>query len=308
MVQNRIPLPAPGLKSFLAIGIAMVGVILCLPCTLAVWALLPVQTPTQIAIATTAPTSAPSSTWTPTPTPLPRAANTSTPTVTPFVPFSPTWTPWSRAWTPTRTPTPTPSIDAHFFDHFDGSRLDTGKWVLENTARTVSVAKSILELSSSADRYPYIHTAENPFPTTGDFRFSFRIRYAEVTACGTGIMMTSALPPTGMSQDQVAAWQMKSERSGVAAGLWQDTTSGMVVQYRSAADRADVPVGKRDTAWHTVSINYSSGQYRLIFDDRPVHTSDSTKYRPQSIWIGHPAELGASCDWDTLQLDYVRVD
>jgi hypothetical protein len=135
-----------------------------------------------------------------------------------------------------------------------------------------------------------------------------RFRYQEVKVCGVGIIMTSYLPPVGLSQDEAAARQEAAEESGIQAGVWQDQTNGLQLWYRSGPERTDVPISGIDTDWNELTIECVSGRCAMYLNGDPAYTSLETPYRPKGIWIGHPADLGTGCAWDTLEVDYVRVE
>jgi hypothetical protein len=229
-------------------------------------------------------------------------------------PATPTGIPTSTPL-PTRIPeaTSTPELTAPepvavFVEGFDGGALDAAKWVAENTDGEVAVQDGILRLASSASRFPYVHARGSIFPSEGTFRLTCRVRYAKVDVCGVGVLMTSALIPGGLSQEETADWQREAEQNGVAAGIWQDTTGGMQIWFRSGADRADVPISGPDTAWHQLMIEYSDDRYRIYLDGDLAYSSQKTPHRATSVWIGHPSDLGSPCPWGTLEIDYVKVE
>ncbi len=65
-----------------------------------------------------------------------------------------------------------------FSDHFDGTTIDTTKWVVEQnvdggSGGSATVADSYVSLTSDGTSFPVLCTADNPFPTTsGDFTLS----------------------------------------------------------------------------------------------------------------------------------------
>ncbi len=199
-----------------------------------------------------------------------------------------------------------------FEDDFGGSRLDS-KWLIENTTSSVSVGGGILRLSSSGTRYPYVHPRDNIFPATGDFRVSARFRYARVATCGVGILVTSympAIPPRGLTQDDNNRRISAAEQTGITAGVWQDDKQGLVLWYRSGRDKADLPLSGVDTNWHEMQIRYENRQYAIYRDGSLAYMSSPTSYRPSTMWLGHPVDLGAgfACPWDTLDLDSIRLE
>jgi len=258
-------------------------------------------------------TPTPTATFTPTPTWTPTLTNTPTetptPTDTPSPSSTPTWT-FTPTSTPTETPTgtPTPQSIVLFEDDFGGSALDTRKWEVDSGSGIVIMNNGILQMSSSGRRYPYVYSKSNPFPEEGDFQMTVRFRYSEVKDCGVGIIMTSYLVPVGLSQEQAATRQQEAEAQGIQAGAWQDRANGMQLWFRSGPDRADIPFPGPNTNWNEMVIKYSRSQYTLYLNGSLAYASSETPHRPQHIWLGHPADLGDDCRWDSLAIDYVQVE
>lgn len=233
--------------------------------------------------------------------------NTVQPTTPPTIAVQPT-IPSTIVPTPIPPPSPTIRPAVFFEDGFDGSSLDTSKWVLESTGNYYTVNNGTLQMASRLNRYPYIYTRFNPFPTSGNFRLSFRFRYSQVAVCGVGIIMTGYLVPSGLSQNEAAARQQAAEQTGVQAGVWQSISEGLLIWFRAGPERIDIPFGGPDRNWHEMTIVYTDSRYMIYLDDRLVHNSRQTAYRPRLIWIGHPADLGGNCDWDSLEVDNIRVE
>jgi len=266
---------------------------------LAVTAAIPIAT--ELPPPTTTPTSLPTNTTTPVPT-------AATPKA-PLAEFSLTANALQRAATITPTTVPTvPRSNVIFVDNFNGSGLDTARWTLEQGIGNVVVRNGALRIASSRSQYPYIHSQDNYFPSTGNFQLTYRFRYSEVKDCGVGIIMTGYLVPAGLTQDEAARRQQTAEANGVQAGVWQDRQNGLQLWFRSGSDRVDVPFGGPDTNWHEMAIKYVGDQYMLYLDGRLAYTSRPTPYRPRYIWMGHPADLGVDCQWDTLEVDYIKVE
>lgn len=194
-----------------------------------------------------------------------------------------------------------------FEENFDGS-LDASKWVANSGMGSVAVGNGTLRMSSSGRRYPYVYSQHNPFPSNGDFQVEFRFRYSQVRTCGVGIIMTSYLVPTGLTQIEAANRQKEAEATGVQIGVWQDIANGQQLWFRAGAERKDLRFSGSNTSWNVMRIKYSGRQYMLYLNDRLTYTSAATSYRPRYVWIGHPADLGRDCQWDTLDVDYIRVE
>jgi hypothetical protein len=235
----------------------------------------------------------PESTNTPQPTSTLRPTPTDEPSPTPKI---------------TLTPTPTSQPIVIFRDSFDGPEVDTSKWDLNTGAGNIVASGGVLRTASSGRRYPYIYSRYDPFPSEGNFQVSFHFRYPEVKTCGVGLIMTSYLVPVGLTQDEAANRQREAEAYGVQAGVWQDEANGMQLWFRSGADRVDLQVSRSNTDWNELIIKYFRNRYTLYFNGSPAYTSLETSYRPQVIWIGHPAELNTDCQWSTLEIDEIKVE
>jgi hypothetical protein len=209
---------------------------------------------------------------------------------------------------PTLTPTSVPQPVVVFEDSFGGSRLDGSKWVGDAGAGEITVGDGVVRMWSEGRRFPYIHSQANPFPVQGDFQITYRFRYPWVQDCGVGIIVTSYLVPAGVSQAEAASLQQQAEANGIQAGVWQDQANGMQLWFRSGQDREDVLFPGPNKDWNEMVIRYSGGRYILYLNGAPAYRSEETAHRPQYIWMGHPADLGSNCWWDTLEVDRIRVE
>jgi hypothetical protein len=255
------------------------------------------------AIVDVPPTGAPTATWTSEPAPIPTrtAIPTSTWTPTPV----PDDTSGAQA-----APAPKPSKTepaAVFRDDFTGRSLDGSKWSHDAGNGEIVMGDGVVRMRSSGRRYPYIYSRANPFASQGDFRMTARFRYVWVRDCGVGVIMTSCQIPPGVSQQEAEHIQQECEAQGVTAGAWQDRAAGLQLWFRSGDDRADIAIPGNSTQWNEMTIEYAGGKYTLLMNGSPAYTSSPTSHRPQTIWMGHPAELGGDCWWDTLEVDYVEV-
>lgn len=275
----------------------------------------PARTLTPTAVLTQAPTQAPattilpSATWTPVLAPTATLPATETPSPEPMptaTSVPPTRTPTPMP--PTHTPTSAPQPVVVFEDSFGGARLDGSKWVGDAGAGEITVADGVVRMWSEGRRFPYIHSQANPFPAQGDFQITYRFRYPWVQDCGAGIIVTSYLVPAGVSQAEAASLQQQAEANGIQAGVWQDRANGLQLWFRSGQDREDVLFPGPNKNWNEMVIRYSGGRYILYLNGSPAYRSEETAHRPRYIWMGHPADLGSNCWWDTLEVDQVRVE
>lgn len=257
----------------------------------------PTATPTIKLSATVATAQAdtvtPPSTSPPPLPPAPTLAATSPSTATPI---------------PTSTALSAPEPSAVFEDDFGGSSLNGTLWAVDRGDGAVAMSGGLLRMSSSGTRYPYIYSQGNPFPSEGDFQMTVRLRYPNVRDCGVGVIVTSYLVPVGLSLEEAADLQQEAESDGVQAGVWQDRAGGLQLWFRSETDRKDVVYPGPNTGWIELAIRYSDRQYTMYLNGSHAYSSLPTAHRPGYLWMGHPADLGSNCLWDTLEVDYVRVE
>lgn len=209
---------------------------------------------------------------------------------------------------PTLSPVPARSQSVVVFeDDFSGPGLDSSKWIRDNnTGNTAEVSGGVLRLSSSGTRFPYIYTASDPFPASGDFRASVGFRYLSVGTCGAPIAMASFILPAGVTLDESNRLSSSAEAAGgVSIWFWHE-----VVYYRSGPDHPNIPLPGSYTSAHAVNVEYVGDQYSILADGARIFTSNPTAARPKVIWLGHNADLGSGheCPWDTLEVDYVKVE
>jgi hypothetical protein len=137
---------------------------------------------------------------------------------------------------------------------------------------------------------------------------TFRFRYADVRDCGIGIMMTSCELAPNVTQKEAEEIQKECEKNGVTAGVWQDRRHGLRLQFYSGEEREDILLSEPTNSWNEMEIVYSQAQYTLYVNGNGVFTSMESPHRPTLIWMGHPAELDIPCWWDSLQIDFVKVE
>lgn len=204
---------------------------------------------------------------------------------------------------PTAIPTSTPYPSTVFEDDFGGVALDTSSWSVDNLSNNfVSVSGGSLRLSSSSDRSPYIYSRTNPFPTTGDFRFTVRYRYSKIDICGASISLTSAfLPP--FRQGQEPSGMPDEGAYKVRFFIWHE-----VLWYETQSGRQNALLPRSDTLPHEMTINYQGNRYRVFQDGTQVFTSDATFGRPRYIAFGNAAIQANNCSWDSIEIDSVRVE
>ncbi len=211
---------------------------------------------------------------------------------------------------PTSTPAPALAPATVFEDGFDGPGLNSQNWVAANPVG-LAVSNGSLWMSSTSNRYAYVYSRGILFPPSGNFRLTIGFQYVTVGTCGAGFMMTSYDPATlaGLGQDEAGKREQAGEQNGVAAGIWEDSASGLQLWYRAGGERQDVQLAGQDTGSHVLTIEYQDGQYAASLDGAaPLYASQPTLHRPHYLWIGHPATLGGNCNWSSLGVDDIKIE
>ena len=75
-----------------------------------------------------------------------------------------------------------------FAEEFDGSALDSARWVIDPGEGTITLSGSFMELKSGAtNKFPYVKSSDTAkvFPGTGDFTLILKMQYTQVTGHGT---------------------------------------------------------------------------------------------------------------------------
>jgi hypothetical protein len=192
-----------------------------------------------------------------------------------------------------------------FEDNFNRSALDGSKWIVDNSSNTtVDLSQGTLRLSSSSSHYPYIHSRVNPFPAAGDFRLTVRFQYTIAGACGVPVAAASYVLPAGLSHADTDRLSSGAEANGISIWFWRT-----VAYYRAGSVREDISLYPL-SGWHTGTVDYVGGAYRLAIDTTPIYTSSQTTFRPAVVWLGAPFDLGSgnACRWDSLEVSNIRVE
>jgi hypothetical protein len=177
-----------------------------------------------------------------------------------------------------------------FSDDFDGTVLDSSKWILlpGNGAVTVANGKATLSCPSGGI-FPYMVPRSDAIPIQGDFFIRLGMRYLSAATAGTGFKGTrEGVDPS----------------SEVAFAYWQDTCCG---GHRAVVGNSWVTLSQTvDTSYHTYEWRCIQGTYSFYFDGHLMGTG-STLERPTSFFFGHPP-VASLPQWSSQELDYVRVE
>ena len=198
----------------------------------------------------------------------------------------------------------------YFEDDFDGSTLDTAKWVAYQNgypAPAVSVAGGAVHVGQAGGNsldFPYVSNVSSPFPSTGDFEVVLRAQYSSSAYLGCGVML---LGPANECVLQI--WKGPADVAvGIQAG-W-------------------VAISGLD--FHEYKLTYRSGNIAVGIDGSEVLRGPANA-RPTNIWFGHPTIGQVLCTgqangfvdqttgvvfgrwwgiggvWTTFQIDSIRV-
>ena len=228
-------------------------------------------------------------------------------------PAPPTKAPTAQVEPPTATPaliqpaTAQP-LKTDFTDTFNRPAITNRLWQRVNSGGDYSV-NGALNLSSKEAAFPLVVSAVQPFPASGDFRLRVVFRYADLSACGTGILITSYRPAVSASIKDGQAFEQNAERTGFTAGVWQDHTHGMSVWFRDAVERRETPVlaGQANTGRHELIFLRAGNTYELRLDGQPVLAARS-ELRPAYISIGNGTRIETCAGyWSSLSVESVTV-
>ena len=211
-------------------------------------------------------------------------------------------------------------LSAGFFDDFEGTQVDLEKWVVqENTnmsgnpayGGSVKVAESQISLSSSGSSFPWVQTATNPFPETGDFALEFDFTYTCVADWGNGFVV----------HDIIRDGLLRDGRPGFF-GIWAndlgpDEAEIYLVFLGKRVYQITVPGWKPSTDKHVYRLEYIEGVYTVYVDGATVASAPSER-RPNTIGFGHaprsdippPEEQVAQWSywgWCSFKIDAIKV-
>jgi hypothetical protein len=245
-----------------------------------------------------------------------------------YVPFSPQkvqeWGYWG--WTAFKidalkvTAKEIASSNVLFEDQFDGTQIDTSKWlVTENTDRSgypawggkVIVSGGYLALSSNGSTFPWVRTINNPFPAAGDFAVEINLTYKIIGDSGNGIRIYS-------NQQTANNYDSCNNLFTLWAHDEGETTGVIIIElFNKLVYRDYYPGFKPASPPHMYRFEYSGGNYTVYVDNKAVATGAST-VRPTAIGVGHPpindlpyspqtTQTWAYWGWSSFNLDSIKV-
>jgi hypothetical protein len=213
-----------------------------------------------------------------------------------------------------------------FFDDFNGTAVDNTKWVVqENTnwsgypayGGSIKVSESKVHLSSTGSSYPCITSAENPFPSTGDFAIQFDLTYSCISDWGVGFWITK-----GQFE-----YKNASSNNNIILQLWAGAIDFNRVSIKGyfLVDDVVKPFAYESiiNGWqpssptHVFRLEYINGTYSLI-DNGVTVASKASQVRPDTIGFGHcpiywvpisPQNLQSVIGgFGSFNIDYIKVE
>jgi len=205
---------------------------------------------------------------------------------------------------------------AFFFEDFDGTAVDTAKWIVqENTnmsgnsayGGSVKVAESHIFLSSSGSSFPWVQTVVNPFPETGDFAVEFDFTYTCVADWGNGFCIGDTLNRDGRPT-LFSIW---------AGDIGPDEVQIYITLLGKRVYRTTVPGWKPSTDKHFYRLEYVRGVY-TVYVDGVEGASEPSERRPITMGFGHAprsdlppteeqVEARGYWGWNSFKIDSIRI-
>jgi hypothetical protein len=207
-------------------------------------------------------------------------------------------------------------LSTGFFDDFEGTEVNPEKWVVqENTnmsgnpayGGSVKVAESKISLSSNGSSFPWVQTATNPFPETGDFVVEFDFTYTCVADWGNGFCIGDTLQRDGRPT-LFSIW---------AGDTGPDEVAIYITLLGNRVYQITVPGWKPSTDKHFYRLEYVKGVYTVYVDGILVASAPSER-RPIRMGFGHAprsdippteeyVETWGYWGWCSFEIDAIKV-
>jgi hypothetical protein len=207
-----------------------------------------------------------------------------------------------------------------FSDDFDGTTIDSAKWIVEENANMsgnpayggkVQIADGSIILSSEGSAFPCVTAAANPFPASGDFAVVFNFTYTKISDWGDGLWI---------SKGEFISNRTNSP-SNIILQLWANNLdydqSAIFVNLLGKQVYRTIIYGWEPSAnTQNFRLQYSGSTYTLFIDGIEIYSAES-QLRPDAIGFGHPlayyipftpAHVGNVVGgWTTFKIDYIKV-
>ena len=197
------------------------------------------------------------------------------------------------------------------FDDFQGSTIDTSKWVVQQNVNggnggTVTVADSYVSLTSDGTSFPIIYSATNPFPESGDFAVEVDIQYTRLTGWGTGFWVTQGpfVP---------AEYELNANILQVWAHIDETGPNVLVLllgkQVHTEAIQKN-PFRAFNSSTLTFRLQCSGNIYTLYLNGEAIVSVNST-LRADTIGFGHPplfcVPFPYPSQWTSFRISCIRI-
>jgi hypothetical protein len=209
--------------------------------------------------------------------------------------------------------------DTVFAEDFEESSLNPDRWIVaENTdmsgypayGGSVKVKDGCLLLSSNGSSFPFIHSAVNPFPVSGDFEIEFAVTYSCIGDAGCGIMIASGIPTLDNTWHNKIVTLWAHDQGPNNAIIYVEFFNSLVYKMNVSGFKPSSPP-------HVYKVIYSNGTYDLYVDGVSVATAESQQ-RPNVIVLGHPPipwvpqtpqwmDEWGYWGWSSFEVDYISV-
>ena len=140
------------------------------------------------------------------------------------------------------------------------------------------------------------------FPTTGDFRFTARMRIDHGSAWGTGLTVVR------VDSTVLSGTQYLHNGSDVVLQVWADPAIGLYSAVSGTYQGVPATITPAD-AYHEYAFSDSAGAFTFTVDGAQVYGPVTSAMRPTAIVLGNPlfSWWGAAV-WTGFTIDDVRVD
>ena len=201
-----------------------------------------------------------------------------------------------------------------FSDDFNQPALDNSVWVAQQNVNggvggSISINNSYVYLTSYGTSFPCVYTAQNPFPTSGDFTVEFDIQYTQLTGYGTGLWITQgAWTPTAADEAPNIFRVWGGNDGGIEGGYIYVQLFGEQVYKQTFIEDSHTLVSSSDL--EVFRIQYSQGIYEVYLNGDEI-ASQASSMRADTIGFGEAAcsylPVTFPGPWSSFQMNSIRV-